>query len=175
MACEISASVRRLYQLCKVLYSVAQLYVEAKASQAQQQQQQQQQRLQQQSALSPEAAASAALFGDASIAGSEFDMYLSQLGFMPTTTGFNSFGGGAGAMMMDGSGNGEGMMQAQPEQQQHHQNYNLGQQGQEQDGMDDETRAMMAQTAQLGDWFSGNRNMMGMLEEDLSGIDALMS
>ncbi|KAI0182692.1 fungal-specific transcription factor domain protein [Xylaria flabelliformis] len=51
-ACEVSSSVRKLHQLCHVLYTVAALYVEAKAAQP---------------------------VGG----GSEFDVYLSQLGFMP--------------------------------------------------------------------------------------------
>ncbi|KAI0376995.1 fungal-specific transcription factor domain-containing protein [Hypomontagnella monticulosa] len=36
--------------------------------------------------------------------------------------------------------------------------------------IDDQTRSM-AQTAQLGDWFSGGSHMLGLLEEDLSGIN----
>lgn len=107
-ACEVSSSVRKLHQLCQVLYNVAELYVQAKAAEP---------------------------VG----AGSEFDVYLSQLGFMPVDEG-------AGGMM-----------------------------GVQATGMEDGDEAMLtraiAQTNQLEDWFSGKNYMMGLLEEDLSGID----
>lgn len=66
--------------------------------------------------------------------GDEFDMYLSQLGFVPQ-----------GDMSM-----------AQPNQPTSAQGnmYPAG-----------------GQVAQMGDWFSGSRNMFGLLEEDLSQID----
>lgn len=74
-------------------------------------------------------------------AGSEFDVYLSQLGFMPVDEG-------AGGMM-----------------------------GVQATGMEDGDEAMLtraiAQTNQLEDWFSGKNYMMGLLEEDLSGIDPM--
>ena len=38
------------------------------------------------------------------------------------------------------------------------------------EGVDDQGRSA-AQALQLGDWFSGNNMMMGLLEEDLSGIN----
>ncbi|GAP87980.1 putative fungal specific transcription factor domain-containing protein [Rosellinia necatrix] len=132
-ACDVSPSVRKLHQLCHVLYSVAELYVEAKA-----------------------AAASAAddddLDGHAA-AGSEFDAYLSQLGFMPVVD--------EGAMMgvhMDGSsGGGVGGVGG-------------GAGAGDVDGL--QMRAA-AQANQLEDWFSGKNYMMGLLEEDLSGINPM--
>ena len=66
--------------------------------------------------------------------GDEFDMYLSQLGFMPSED-----------MSMAAHAN-------QP---------SVTQPMQPPDG----------QVAQMGDWFSGSRNMFGLLEEDLSQID----
>ncbi|RWA13310.1 hypothetical protein EKO27_g1759 [Xylaria grammica] len=76
--------------------------------------------------------------------GSEFDAYLSQLGFMPVDVD--------GAMMgvqtdLDG-GSGAGVQ-------------GVG-----------EMRAV-AQANQLEDWFSGKNYMMGLLEEDLSGINPM--
>ncbi|OTA75990.1 hypothetical protein M434DRAFT_402582 [Hypoxylon sp. CO27-5] len=103
-AVDLSHSICKLHQLCQVLYNVAQLYIEAKAQQPVDQ--------------------------DMVPVGNEFNMYLSQLGFMP----------------MD-----ESMA-----------NFDVG--------LDGQARSM-AQTTQLGDWFSGNNYVMGLLEEDLSGIN----
>ncbi|RYP62704.1 hypothetical protein DL769_007211 [Monosporascus sp. CRB-8-3] len=105
MAKDVSASVGKLHHLCQVLYSVALLYVEAKGQQPADQ--------------------------DMVPVGNEFDMYLSQLGFMPTDQTMT--------------------------------NADLG--------ADDQTRSM-AQTTQLGDWFSGNNYMLGLVEEDLSTINS---
>ncbi|KAI1434151.1 fungal-specific transcription factor domain protein [Xylaria sp. CBS 124048] len=110
-ACEISSSVRKLYQLCQVLLNVAELYVEAKA-------------------VEP-----------VGLAGNEFDMYLSQLGFMP-------FGETAAGEIMSAPAG-------------------LNEMG---EGMDHSMRPM-TQTTQLEDWFSGKNYMMGLLEEDLSAIN----
>lgn len=63
--------------------------------------------------------------------GDEFDMYLSQLGFMPSED--------------------QAMAHAQD---------NGG------------PPPANGQVAQIADWFSGNRNMMGLLEEDLSHIES---
>ena len=60
--------------------------------------------------------------------GSDFDMYLSQLGFMPPTA--------------------------------------------EQMAFDSALSAGATRGVQLGDWFSGNRNIIGLLEEDLSWLHA---
>lgn len=105
-AVDLSHSISKLHQLCQVLYNVAQLYIEAKAQQPVDQ--------------------------DMVPVGNEFNMYLSQLGFMPVDESMANFDVGG-------------------------------------DGLDDQARSM-AQTTQLGDWFSGNNYMMGLLEEDLSGI-----
>jgi hypothetical protein len=108
-ACGVSSSVRKLHQLCQVLYNVAELYVEAKA-------------------LEP-----------VDPAGNEFDLYLSQLGFMPvddtTMMGMQTDLNGAGG------------------------------------DVDPQMRSM-AQAHQLEDWFSSKNYMMGLLEEDLSGINS---
>ncbi|KAI5861042.1 fungal-specific transcription factor domain-containing protein [Durotheca rogersii] len=107
-ACDVSSSIKKLHQLCRVLYNVAQVYIEAKAQ------------LPVDQGMVP--------------VGNEFNMYLSQLGFIPvdeTMTG----------------------------------NIDLS-------GVDDQARSM-AQSAYLGDWFSGNNYMLGLLEEDLSGINPL--
>ncbi|KAH8164700.1 hypothetical protein CIB48_g3538 [Xylaria polymorpha] len=69
-ACDVSSSVRKLHQLCQVLYTVAELYVEAKAARP---------------------------VGG----GSEFDVYLSQLGFMPVD---EAAGGDDGGCRRGGSG-----------------------------------------------------------------------
>ncbi|KAI8627100.1 fungal-specific transcription factor domain protein [Xylariaceae sp. FL1651] len=107
-ACEVSSSVRKLHQLCQVLYNVAELYVEAKALEP----------------LDP--------------AGNEFDLYLTQLGFMPiddsSMVGIQTDLGGTG-------------------------------------GVVDHQMRSLAQANQLEDWFSGKNYMMGLLEEDLSGIN----
>lgn len=69
--------------------------------------------------------------------GDEFDMYLSQLGFMPgvedTSGGMQAPNAQQAGMMPMGPGGG--------------------------------------QAAQMAGWFSGSRNMFGLLEEDLSQID----
>ncbi|KAI1137536.1 fungal-specific transcription factor domain-containing protein [Hypoxylon sp. FL0543] len=96
-AVDLSHSIGKLHQLCQVLYNVAQLYIEAKAQQP--------------------------VDRDMGPVGNEFNMYLSQLGFMPVDESMGNFD------------------------------------------------VSMAQTTQLGDWFSGNNYVMGLLEEDLSGID----
>ncbi|KAI1409868.1 fungal-specific transcription factor domain-containing protein [Hypoxylon sp. FL1857] len=103
-AVDLSHSIGKLHQLCQVLYNVAQLYIEAKAQQPVDQ--------------------------DMVPVGNEFNMYLSQLGFMPMDESMGNFDVGG-------------------------------------DSMD----RSMAQTTQLGDWFSGNNYVMGLLEEDLSGIN----
>lgn len=90
--------------------------------------------------------------------GNEFDVYLSALGFMPVDdhagglhAGAAGAGPSAGAPLTasptsaSGGGSGDGPRFG-------HANAMAGQQ----------------QTSQLGDWFSGNRYMMGLLEEDLS-------
>ncbi|KHN94432.1 fungal specific transcription factor domain protein [Metarhizium album ARSEF 1941] len=98
---DASETIEKLYRLCQVMCDVASLYVEAKSQQQQDQ------------TMVP--------------IGDEFEMYLSQLGFMPTEDQ---------AMGSTGTGSGP--------------------------------PPLSNQAAQLADWFSGNRNMMGLLEEDFS-------
>ena len=99
----MSQGIEKLHRLCNVLYHVAALYVETKA------QQQQDQAM--------------------SMVGNDFDMYLSQLGFM--TQQHPSEGTIAGGVF--------GLSGVHA----------------------------INQAPQLGDWFSGNRYVMGLMEEDL--------
>lgn len=99
---DASETVEKLYRLFQVMRDVAVVYVEAKSQQERDQ------------TMIP--------------IGDEFDMYLSQLGFMPTED----------QTMVDGSAQGQPILQK----------------------------------SQMAGWFSGNRNMFGLLEEDLSQIDA---
>jgi len=187
-AIDFSPSVSRLHRLCQVLHNVASLYVESKSQQGQLQQQQQQS-LQQQSRSSGFMRGSGSLEraaqsmnqgaggGDGEMAGipldvREFDMYLSQLGFMPgqyqqpqpqprvqqddnaaavnaqldTTM--------ATANTNSASGDMDGIVSIHHH---HHHQQGLG-------------AGLTTGTNQLGDWFSGNNYMLGLLEEDLSGI-----
>ncbi|PTB70258.1 N-terminal binuclear Zn cluster-containing protein [Trichoderma citrinoviride] len=103
----LSEPIDKLYRLCRVMCDIATFYVEAKGQQLQ---------------------------SDNSISiGDEFEMYLSQLGFIPSDDQAmaNTDTTEAGAPIQ-GSG----------------------------------------QVAQLADWFVGSRNMIGLLEEDLSQIDS---
>ncbi|KAG5982459.1 hypothetical protein E4U55_001862 [Claviceps digitariae] len=104
---DASETIDKLYRLCHVMCDVAGLYVEAKSQQ------------QQDRSMAP--------------IGNEFEMYLSQLGFMPTedhTMAHSGNNGPAGPATLN------------------------------------------SQASQIADWFSGSRNMMGLLEEDLSQIDS---
>ncbi|KAI0465699.1 hypothetical protein F4859DRAFT_349595 [Xylaria cf. heliscus] len=112
-ACEVSSSVRKLHQLCHVLYTVAALYVEAKAARP-------------------------------AGGGSEFDIYLSQLGFMPVDDAAAA-AGIAGMQQTGVPGLGE----------------------------DGRVEGLGMQASSLEDWFSGKNYMMGLLEEDLSGINPI--
>ncbi|KAL6900133.1 hypothetical protein GGI43DRAFT_58953 [Trichoderma evansii] len=103
----LSEPIDKLYLLCKVMLDIAKLYVEAKTQQQQDE--------------------------NSIPIGDEFDMYLSQLGFIPNEDQVmaNASTNDAGAPVQ-GSG----------------------------------------QVSQLADWFFGSRNMIGLLEEDLSQIDS---
>ncbi|PNY26301.1 transcriptional regulatory protein [Tolypocladium capitatum] len=101
-----SETIEKLYRLCQVMCDVASLYVEAKSQQQDQ-------------TMAP--------------IGDEFEMYLSQLGFMPSED--------------------QAMANAQ-------------------DNGGPPPANGQVQVAQIADWFSGNRNMMGLLEEDLSQIES---
>ncbi|ORY67589.1 fungal-specific transcription factor domain-containing protein [Pseudomassariella vexata] len=115
----ISPAIDKLHQLSRMLYNVALLYVEAKAQQAMDQ------------AMIP--------------VGNEFDMYLSQLGFIPTDEGMGTGTGVAGGegeeIGFGGTGAGTG------------------------------GGGMMQTTNQLGDWFSGSNYTLGLVEEDLSSFN----
>lgn len=136
--CAVSEGIEKLHRLFSVLYNVAMLYVEAK-SKAQQQD------------------------TDMAPIGNEFDVYLSALGFMPVDDASGLSAGGAAASHamsgttspMNASGaEASGRFAAASANANANDNAN--------------TMAMQHQTSQLGDWFSGNRYMMGLLEEDLS-------
>lgn len=103
----MSQAIEKLHRLCKVLYQVAALYVEAKAQQQQDQ--------------------------DMSMVGNDFDMYLSQLGFISQQHLSESTVAGG--------------------------EFGLG------------DVPVVNQGPQLGDWFSGNRYVMGLMEEDLWDFD----
>lgn len=110
---DASETIDKLYRLCQVMCDLAGLYVEAKTQQQQDQ------------TMVP--------------IGDEFDMYLSQLGFMPS----------------------EDQALANPNA---GVNASVNPVGR--------PPTLTGQAAQIADWFSGNRNMMGLLEEDLSHIDS---
>ncbi|KAK3331291.1 hypothetical protein B0H66DRAFT_94539 [Apodospora peruviana] len=118
--CHISEAIDKLHRVCQVLNNVALLYVEAKA---------QRQQLQQTDNTQE----------DMAMVGNDFDMYLSQLGFIaPSDIAVN--GGG-----FDGGGmNGSDIPV-------------IG------TGVD-----MNPHTSQLGNWFSGNRHILGLVEADPS-------
>ncbi len=103
----MSEAIEKLHRLCQILYKVAALYIEAKAQQLQDQ--------------------------DMSMVGNDFDMYLTQLGFI------------APQQPAEGMANPERFGEAEI--------------------------PTANQTSQLSDWFSGNRRIMGLMEEDLSGFN----
>jgi hypothetical protein len=113
---DASETIEKLYRVFQVYRDVAVVYVEAKSQQQEDQ------------TMVP--------------IGDEFDMYLSQLGFMPVDD--------------------HTMVQAN--------------QASANTGNDPDLNSMQGggggQAAQMADWFSGSRNMFGLLEEDLSQFDA---
>ncbi|KAF4982686.1 hypothetical protein FZEAL_1748 [Fusarium zealandicum] len=101
---ESSETMQKLARLCTVMSNVAALYVEAKSQQQEDQ------------AMVP--------------IGDEFDVYLSQLGFMPMAEQQTmNAGGDPNTFFTEGS-----------------------------------------QVAQMADWMSGSRNLLGLLEQDISQI-----
>ncbi|GKZ91649.1 hypothetical protein AnigIFM59636_004302 [Aspergillus niger] len=84
---------------------------------------------------------------DLASVGQEFDVYLSALGLAPMSAD-DSYGAWASAPVPAGSapGDARGTMEGQ-------------------------YSGPMPQTNQLGNWFSGNQHMMGLLEEDISLFD----
>ena len=135
--CSFSQPIERLHNLCSVLGTVAQLYIEAKTR--------------------------SKAGEDQSLAsvGQEFDVYLSALGLAPG----NAMNAGPEYFPADGpivqSTVPESSAQAsvlsapvlQPQQLHSTQ--------------DPVSIAEMSQATQLGNWFSGNQYMMGLVEEDL--------
>ncbi|KAK3337810.1 hypothetical protein B0T19DRAFT_438446 [Cercophora scortea] len=117
--CPVSEAIDKLHRVCQVLVNVAALYVETKAQQQQDQ--------------------------EMTIVNNDFDMYLSQLGFMPQGAAIPQNNGllSPGGVGFDGNG-ADGQFP----------------------GLD-----LDAHTSQLGNWFSGNRHFMGLLEEDLSQFE----
>ncbi|UZP38008.1 hypothetical protein NXS19_005824 [Fusarium pseudograminearum] len=101
---DASETMQKLSRLCQVMSNVAALYVEAKSQQQEDQ------------TMVP--------------IGDEFDVYLSQLGFMPVMDpNVNTTGSDPNAAFPDNS-----------------------------------------QVAQMADWMSGSRNLLGLLEQDISQI-----
>ncbi|KAL4886193.1 hypothetical protein BJY04DRAFT_99373 [Aspergillus karnatakaensis] len=143
--CSLSTAIAKLHRLCQVLSNVARLYIEAK-SQLQSQENQ-----------------------DLASVGHEFDTYLSALGLAPVVpeagagwAGVPVSGVGTtmpGEVRFDAQVQVQAQAQSQQQQQHHHHHTHAGPQ-----------MPHMTQT-QLGNWFSGNQLMMGLLEEDLSMFD----
>ncbi|KAL8407536.1 hypothetical protein RB594_006381 [Gaeumannomyces avenae] len=143
---EVSEPISKLHRLCNALSNVANMYLETKRN-----------------AAAAQAAQMGGGGGDGQVVGGaaalqdqtmypvgmEFDMYLRDLGFMPGSNGGGGGGGGGGADVA-------GQMQTAAAAQ--------AAGGSDGGGMD------MFHNAQLGDWFSSNLSMMGMLERDLSGF-----
>lgn len=136
--CSVSEGIEKLHRLFSVLYNVAMLYVEAKSKASQHQD------------------------TDMTPIGNEFDVYLSALGFMPV----DDQGGGMHAVSAGGPGAGA-VLTASPTRA-----TSAGGGGEAPRfaaaNAHANAMAVQHQTNQLGDWFSGNRYMMGLLEEDLS-------
>lgn len=89
--------------------------------------------------------------------GNEFDVYLSALGFMPIEGDSAAMSAAAAAHTAPGS---EGVLPTSP--------VTAAGDGRAFGSASTANVVAMNQTTQLGDWFSGNRYMMGLLEEDLS-------
>ncbi|OAG42549.1 hypothetical protein AYO21_03134 [Fonsecaea monophora] len=117
----MSPGIEKLHRLCKVLSQIAALYVEAKARQRETQHQNLRDDHQ-----------------DTTMLGNDFDLYLSQLGFIaqPHNAG--------GDYAVEGSDPGDSGGPGIP---------------------------VANNPAALGDWFSGNRYVMGLVEEDLTPFD----
>lgn len=106
--------------------------------------------------------------------GMEFDTYLSALGLAPPPTQQQQAMSSFGVVGGDGTGpwstatvSGAGGYAAAPDT-------TMGSGPGPDEGIEANTNPIdisQSQTAQLGNWFSGNQYMMGLLEEDLSLID----
>lgn len=138
--CGASESVARLHRVARVLHDVAELCVRARAA-AQQQQQQRQEGDREAEVVDHDMAA----------VGSDIDMYLSQLGFMPPLAGPGVAGQmpiqGAAGVAQFGGGEAGGSVEVPAE------GFGAG------------------NASELGSWFSGNTHILGLLEEDLSEFE----
>ena len=188
--CAHSEAIANLHRLCQVLCSVARLYVEAKAKAKANAQAQQTGGGGSGGAGSVGGGANAGTAMSAqnenesedqvlASVGMEFDTYLSALGLAPPPPppqqqqAMSSFGVVGGAGGGDGTGtwstapvSGAGGYAAPDAA--------MGSGPGPDEGMEANTNPIdvsQSQTAQLGNWFSGNQYMMGLLEEDLSLID----
>lgn len=137
-----------MHRLFSVLYNVAVLYVEAKSKAHQQQD------------------------TDMAPIGNEFDVYLSALGFMPVDDA-SGLGGGGGGGAAGGAGAPHGLPAGTPTSAGGAEaggggGSRFAPAGAAGNNNNANAMAVQHQTNQLGDWFSGNRYMMGLLEEDLS-------
>ncbi|KUI54247.1 hypothetical protein VP1G_01645 [Cytospora mali] len=91
--------------------------------------------------------------------GNEFDVYLSALGFMPVDGDSAAMSAAAAAQAAGGAG---AALPTSPV------SAAAGGDARAFGSTATANAVAMNQTSQLGDWFSGNRYMMGLLEEDLS-------
>ncbi|KAJ5461438.1 uncharacterized protein N7458_002990 [Penicillium daleae] len=135
--CRFSQSIDRLHNLCSVLGTVARLYVEAKSRKQAGEDQ------------------------NMASVGQEFDAYLSALGLAPGNAVANN---PWGAFQPDGSSMNTGVPDASLQTSEFG-GPSVSAPGQTQG--QDMSMAEMSQAAQLGNWFSGNQYMMGLLEEDM--------
>ncbi|BDD58791.1 hypothetical protein MAP00_004041 [Monascus purpureus] len=178
----LSEAIFKLHRLCQVLFNIAKLYTEAKTKAKIQ-------------AQDPELGQERNM-GDKGLVevGEEFDIYLSALGFAPgqgsapvgLAAGYGYYGVGLGGMEGIGSfamGTGMSMGMSMPNSElegnshPHHAHLHTHSETHPSanDGDDNPTSVTpstaLFQSTQLGNWFSGNRYMMGLLEEDLSQFD----
>jgi hypothetical protein len=124
--CEASEAVAKLHRICQVLYNVASLCIRAKSAQRQQDPQQRDE--------------------DMAMVGSNIDIYLSQLGFIPPPPQFGGHPPMPGAPPFADGGEGDVPI----------------------------AEFNASQATELGNWFSGNTHILGLLEEDLSGFEPPM-
>ncbi|KLU90616.1 fungal specific transcription factor domain-containing protein [Magnaporthiopsis poae ATCC 64411] len=139
---EVSEPISKLHRLCNALSNVANMYLETKKAAAATQAQ-----------MGVSGPGGQVVGGGGAPAqdqtmypvGMEFDMYLRDLGFMPGPNGVPATAADVAGVVSAGAAGGGQMPAAAG-------------------GME------MFHNAQLGDWFSTNLSMMGMLERDLSGF-----
>lgn len=178
----LSEAISKLHRLCQVLVNIAKLYTEAKTKAKIQ-------------AQDPEPGQERNM-GDKGLVqvGEEFDIYLSALGFAPgqgsapvgLAAGYGYYGvslsgmeGIGSSAMGTGMSMGMSMPNSELEGNSHPHHAHIHTQSETHpsanDGDDNPTSVTSStalfQSTQLGNWFSGNRYMMGLLEEDLSQFD----